>query len=314
VELYRESAVADAGFELPSSPTGLMLISFDEEAVRAAHSALTKDWPDLRPELLAAGEAVRVEPSLHPELAACRLETGYPVAPATATLAFARRAQAAGAAVFTATEASISIVGERTAGIRIDGRGLECDKVLVAAGPWTSDLVPGWAALRPIGAVWGVVATTTISESPVHILEELGIGHEAEMSGRLFSLVTVGGAASVGSTFIEEVPDEHALAAEIVARGAMFVPALASAQIESIRSCARPASFDGRPIIGAVPAVDGLYVCAGHGPWGISTGPASAELIVQQIRGEASEWPELSAARMGKRVAPENVAPNTEFA
>src|SRR5215203_5452164 len=36
VELYRETALVRAGFVLPTAPTGLMLISFDEESVRAS--------------------------------------------------------------------------------------------------------------------------------------------------------------------------------------------------------------------------------------------------------------------------------------
>ena len=311
VELYRESAVADAGFELPASPSGLMLLSFDEDAVKATQAAIADDWPGLRPEFLAVGDPARREPALHPELAACRLETGYPVAPAAATTAFARRAVAAGASIVTASQAAVAVAddGGRAVGIRVDHSTIDCNRVLVAAGPWTPDLVPGWAAVRAIRAVWGVVASTTIPASPRHILEELGIGHGSEMSGRLFSLVTVGGKASVGSTFIEAVPDEQALAREVVARGARFVPALAAAEIESVRACARPASFDGRPIIGAVPEVENLFVCAGHGPWGISTGPASAELIVAQMRGLATESPELSPSRIGA-----SSAANTEFA
>ena len=129
------------------------------------------------------------------------------------------------------------------------------------------------------------------------------------MAGRLFSLVTVGETVSVGSTFLPEHPNEWALAAEVIARGARFVPALAQAKIEAVRACARPASLDGRPIVGSIPDVDGLFVCAGHGPWGISTGPASAELIVNQMLGKADAWPQLSPSRI-----PSEGTRNTEFA
>jgi glycine/D-amino acid oxidase-like deaminating enzyme len=70
------------------------------------------------------------------------------------------------------------------------------------------------------------------------------------------------------------------------------------APIRSSRACARPQSVDGRPLIGAVPGLRRLYVCAGHGPWGISTGPASARLVVDEILGRAPAIPvELDAAR-----------------
>jgi glycine oxidase len=298
VELYRESAVGDAGFVLGGAPAGLMLISFEEPAVEAMHAGLMQEWPGLQPTFLPAGAAQRLEVALHPDLAACRIETGYPVAPAVATNAFATRAVAAGAELVTGSEARVIVDDGRAIGVGTEIGAHACDRVLVAAGPWTPDLVPGWQATRPIRRVWGVVATTHIPSSPTNILEELGIGTEAQMSGRLFSLVTVGESASIGSTFLPDAPDETVLAAEVMARGARFVPALANAEIEAIRTCARPASMDGRPIIGAIPDVAGLFVCAGHGPWGISTGPASAELVVNQMLHHASEWLELSPSRV----------------
>src|SRR6188768_282718 len=104
LELYREAAVAEAGFVLPPAPTGLMLLSFEEAAVAATHAGLIAEWPELQPTFLPVGEPSRLEPALHPDLAACRIETGYPVAPATATNAFARRAEDAGATLLTSAD------------------------------------------------------------------------------------------------------------------------------------------------------------------------------------------------------------------
>jgi glycine/D-amino acid oxidase-like deaminating enzyme len=308
VELYRESAIVDAGFVLPAAPAGLMLISFEEPAVEAMHAGLVEEWPELQPTFLRAGAATRSEAALHPDLAACQIRTGYPVAPAIATNAFATRALAAGAELVTGSEARVLVEEDRAIGVATETDIVACERVLVAAGPSTPDLVSGWEAARPISPVWGVVATTHIPSSPTNILEELGIGKDAQMSGRLFSLVTVGDSASIGSTFLPDAPDETLLAAEIMARGARFVPALATAEIQAIRTCARPASMDGRPIIGAIPHVAGLFVCAGHGPWGISTGPASAELVINQMLHQGSESLELSPSRVGPKVAT-----NTEF-
>ena len=74
---------------------------------------------------------------------------------------------------------------------------------------------------------------------------------------------------------------------------------MASADVLQIRLCARPQSVDGRPFIGPVSAVAGLFVCAGHGPWGISTGPASAALVADVILDGAAPIPaELRADRV----------------
>jgi glycine/D-amino acid oxidase-like deaminating enzyme len=156
---------------------------------------------------------------------------------------------------------------------------------------------------------WGVVVPITVADPPSRVLEEAEISIEPGSdddgeAGHAFSLVTAQGSSSLGSTFLRDEPDAAALVPAIVRRGARFVPALADAPIGSPRSCARPQSLDGRPLVGRVPGVDGLWVAAGHGPWGISTGPASGRLIAELIDGAPAAPPvALDPARFGS-VAP----------
>ena len=83
-------------------------------------------------------------------------------------------------------------------------------------------------------------------------------------------------------------------------RGARYVPELAEATIEHVRACARPLSADGRPLLGAVAGIEGLYLVTGHGAWGVTLGPGSARLVVDEIMGGGDGIPpELRAARFG---------------
>src|SRR6185369_16726484 len=113
------------------------------------------------------------------------------------------------------------------------------------------------------------------------------------------SLMTAGSSTSLGSTFLPDEPDPAAVVEQLRKRGRWFVPAIEQADVEAVRVCARPVSFDGRPLIGPVPGLSNVYVCAGHGPWGISTGPGSARLIADVMLGDSPVRipPRLSAAR-----------------
>jgi glycine/D-amino acid oxidase-like deaminating enzyme len=75
------------------------------------------------------------------------------------------------------------------------------------------------------------------------------------------------------------------------------VPGLERARITGARACPRPQSFDGRPLVGQVQDAEGLWVVAGHGPWGISTGPGTARLAVDALLERAEVPPELRASR-----------------
>jgi glycine oxidase len=191
--------------------------------------------------------------------------------------------------------------------------------VLVTAGPWTPAILDPSGDWRPIRRLWGVLVEVELAAPPGHVIEEAGIdaslngpvstAHDHERPAddgseppvaRAFSLRTVGGASLVGSTFLPHEPDPSAWVEPLLARGARFVPAIAGAPIRGAHACARPRSQDGRPLLGRVPGFDDLFVCAGHGPWGISTGPATARIVADLILGRPTPIPpELDAARYG---------------
>ncbi|MBA2374330.1 MAG: FAD-dependent oxidoreductase, partial [Chloroflexi bacterium] len=96
VELYRGLAAAGHDFGLTSEPAGLLYVGHDEAAIGALAERLAVERPGLRPSFLAVGEVRALEPEVGPDVAACRLAIGYPVAPAAATGAYAVWAQSLG--------------------------------------------------------------------------------------------------------------------------------------------------------------------------------------------------------------------------
>ncbi len=141
----------------------------------------------------------------------------------------------------SATRRGVAVDGDRVTGVHLgSGRVVKADKVLVAAGPWTPSVVPGWSEQPPIRSVWGVVVTVALDRSPRAVLEELGIDRPGPQPDELFSLVTAGSDTSVGSTFLARQPDPQDRVAAIVERAARYVPALGAARPLRVRACARP--------------------------------------------------------------------------
>jgi D-hydroxyproline dehydrogenase subunit beta len=291
------------GFQFPAEPAGALVVSDRPEALAADRDAAAARFPELEPEWLEGAALAAAEPALGDGLCAYRLATGRPIPPAAATRAWAERARAAGAALLLGEEALVAHAGGRVEGVRRDGRLERAGAVVAAAGPWTPAALgaaPGWL---PVKAVWGVVAQVRLASPPRHSVEEAGIAALTAPGGSpapLFSIVTAAGVSAVGSTFTPERPDAGVVAPLLLERGARYVPALGGAAIEAVRACARPLSADGRALLGPVPGVEGLHLLTGHGPWGVTLGPASAELVAAAVLGRPDGIPpELAAERFG---------------
>ncbi len=219
----------------------------------------------VRPE--AVDDAATVEPLVAPGLPAVRLDTGWVVGPATLTNAWWRRAQDAGARIVT---------GDGPAA------AARADVVLHATGAWTAGIAP----------LWGVTARVRTRVAARHVLEEQGLDAIVDgADGELFSLV----GDVLGSSFSAAEPDAEAVGRRLTARAAPFVGAV---EATGARACPRPQSPDGLPLVGRVDETS--YVCAGHGAWGISIGPATARIVADLLLGRADAPPsELDPARFG---------------
>ena len=313
---YRALVDGDGGFSIAARPAGLLLLTADADAAARQAARFRREVPELEPQLLGPDEVVRAEPSLASGPSAVRLATGFPIPPASATAAWARVAEQRGAEILIGQAAQPRVHDDRVVGVDLaDGSRISAGAVLVAAGPWSPPLVDPSGAWRPIRPTYGVTVQLRLGRAaPRHIVEEDAVDsvnraeaateHAAAAAGErtpdppsLFSIASADGISTVGSTFLPDEPDAGAIEPIIVRRAAAFLPAVARARILGRRLCARPQSVDGRPFIGAVGGPDGLFVCAGHGPWGISIGPASAALAVRAVLDETSPPPELAATR-----------------
>jgi glycine/D-amino acid oxidase-like deaminating enzyme len=306
--LYRDSldryaalAAEDDSFSLPEHPAGVLMIDTDPAAARRQVDRLTALEQDLGATFLDVEEVAAAEPSLVRGFAACLLAaTGYPVPPASATAAWARLAERNGAQLMIGTGGEPWVENGRARGVRLaDGSGISADAVLIASGPWAPAHVDPSGSWQPIARTWGVTVQLRLgSAAPRHIVEQDAVDavnrqvNAAAQAGAferdadppsLFTIASAGGMSTLGSTFLPAEPNRERVAELLLERGARYLPAIAEAEVSEIRLCARPQSVDGRPFIGPVEGVEGLFVCAGHGPWGISTGPGSAALAVAAI-------------------------------
>jgi glycine/D-amino acid oxidase-like deaminating enzyme len=311
-EYRRLAAATDGSFRLDVEPAGLLYVGRDPATAARTAAEWAAAWPDAHAEVIDGAALARLEPALAPDLVACRLDVGYPVAPSSATDAFAVLAGRLGVeVVIGGGPTHPAIAGDRVVGVERGGSIEPAGAVVVAAGPWTPEVVDATGRWRPIGRSWGVVASVAVPGAPRHGLEAADIEIEpaepvggdtvAEVGptkptdpavpgsgdprdGAVdFSLVPSSGSSALGSTFLPDEPDPREWLDALRRVGGRYVPAIATAPVIAWRCCARPVSRDGRPLVGPASWAAGLWIAAGHGPWGISTGPGSARVLADRI-------------------------------
>jgi glycine/D-amino acid oxidase-like deaminating enzyme len=265
----------------------LWLAADDRELERVAPRCAAYRQAGIPAELLDAQSLRAAEPCLAPHLAGGMWVPGdavlYP--PAAARL-LAEAARRAGATVATGR----AVAALEAGGVRLlDGTRLDCGQVVLAAGSASRALLPGLPLVRRKGHL---AITGRHPGFLRHQLVELGYltsAHGSDADSVAFNLQPrPNGQLLLGSSrqFGDEQPEPRPeLLRRMLRRALDYVPGLAALEVLRAWTGFRPTTPDHRPLIGAVPGRPGLFLACGHEGLGITTAPATAELIVSAVLG-----------------------------
>ena len=174
--------------------------------------------------------------------------------------------------------------------------------MVVAAGPWSWSVCRSLAHDVPVRGVRGWIIVTRPAPFRLrHVIEEewtrtRAAGTDARASSptaasRLPYVPCVlqqdsAGRVLVGASLHGAIGhgDESPETRRAIARRAVeVVPALAGLEIAESRSCQRPYSPDGLPLLGPYPGVGGLVLATGHGSLGVTQSLGSGEAVADGI-------------------------------
>jgi glycine oxidase len=225
-------------------------------------------------------EARRLEPALHPAARGAAIFPESQVTPPRFTTALALAAARRGATVREgALVTGIDVAGDRVEAVKLIGERLPADFVILCAGPWTPQLA------APLGievAVWPsrgqLVRLRPTGSVLTRMVTWRGRYLVPKPDGRV-----VAGSTEEAAGFDARVTAEGVESLLRFARSA--VPLLARATVEEVWAALRPATADGRPIVGATPGLANLLLATGHNRNGILLAPITAERLASSIRG-----------------------------
>jgi len=170
--------------------------------------------------------------------------------------------------------------GGAVRGAHTDHGTFSAERVVVAAGPWSPELVAPLGVDLPVRPVKG---TMLLLQGTRPLIGQL------VMAGSHYLIPRADSRLLVGSTVEESGFDARTSLGSVraLAQAAVeMVPESANLELETYWAGLRPATPDERPFVGAVPGVEGLYVNTGHSRNGVVHAPASAELLAAALTGE----------------------------
>jgi glycine/D-amino acid oxidase-like deaminating enzyme len=296
LERAAETLGADAGFHR----TGyLVAVGPDNEASLRANVAMHQEL-GIEVELLGNGDAPGLWPGASfDDVAAVAYEPlgGYGDAHQTA-MAFAVAARRYGASIHQQCPvAGIEVTADRVVGVRrSDGDRIATDRVVVAAGPWSVELVASVGVDLPIAA----------QRAQILLVDP---GRRLGLIPVLSDLVTLqyirpDGSASllVGDSDHAEPewadPDDYVDRADdgfverVITKFTHRFPGLSAAALETSYAGCYDVTPDYNPVISSSP-IEGMWICAGFSGHGYKISPAVGELAADLVSIGSSRHPDI---------------------
>jgi D-amino-acid dehydrogenase len=185
--------------------------------------------------------------------------------------------------------------------VEVEGAGdVLCGALAVAGGAWSAAMGQWLGHPLPIAPTKGQIVHLGVTGDSEHwpIVQPLLTHYLVPWPG---GRVACGGTFEVGAGFDPTVTAAglHELLRECLT----VAPGLAGAHYLQTRVGLRPSAIDDRPVAGAVPGWDNVWVATGHGASGLLLGPYTSKLLAEEITQSAMTpskyWPTLSPARFG---------------
>ncbi len=288
---------------------GLQVIQTDEQYDYARDRTLRLQSLGYTLDLLTIDEARGIEPGLNPQLkGAMRFPLRGQADPVKATRAFAEAARGLGAEILLGREVTgITRAGDDTYRVACHDEEFSAGKLVLAAGAWSAPLGKMLGLSVPVVPVRGQMWATeplpprvfhgiSGAESYAHWNGSPGAGPDTppelthlgsqRVTRHLYGRQTREGEIIFGGdrqlVGYDRSLDMSGVEANF-AHTAEALPFLHEVGINRSWSGLMPFSLDGKPIIGAAPGMENLYIATGLASSGFGRGPMAGKLLADFI-------------------------------
>ena len=175
--------------------------------------------------------------------------------------------------------------GNKLSGVRTSLRTYAADKVCLAAGAWSQQILADLNVSLNVFPVRGQIVLLKTDQLPTY---------RVLLQDRRYVVPRPDGRLLVGST--EEHVGFHStttarVTSELIQFGRQLIPALADAEVEKTWAGLRPGSPNGVPFLGRVPTFENLFLATGHFRDGLLLSTGTARVMRQLMLGQQPAVP-----------------------
>ena len=281
IQLYKGLRASGVEFEMYES--GLLIAALSEETLEEYAELLetskTAGYAG-EVELLGKETLLGVEPALSDAVAgAVYAKDDLHVRPDTLASGLASYLVARDAQILEDTEVYDFTPSGKGGWLASTSRGkLAADRVVVAAGMWSSELLAKLGLRIPLEAGKGYSVTASgRGTKPRHALK---LAEPNVACSPFEEAVRISGIFELGG---RDLSVNRRLLERVLRSASVFLRDWAMEEQRFEWAGMRPTTPDDLPFIGAVPGHDHLYVATGHGMLGVTLGPATGAAIVPLV-------------------------------
>jgi D-amino-acid dehydrogenase len=174
--------------------------------------------------------------------------------------------------------------GERVAGLQLDnGKTVECDAVVIAAGAWSGVLTQALGTRVPLESQRGYHVTVTSSNLSLrHTV--MAVEHNLMVNPMAMGLRLAGSVEFAG---LEAAPD-YERARVLLSKGKEMFPHLDTSGFTRWMGH-RPCLPDSLPVIGRAPGIENAWLAYGHGHVGMCGAASTGREIANLVAGRAPQ-------------------------
>jgi glycine/D-amino acid oxidase-like deaminating enzyme len=277
-ELWPEIELA-SGIDLQTRKMPHLQLCFTDDEVQKARQDMAR-WnasEGFSAEWLDPGQVLALDPRISNLVAgAVLLRHIWILDSYRLTLALLQSAEALGATLIHGEASGIESNGGQVTGVRVHGKTLACDAVVIALGPWSGQRLTGMEYALPVSPLKGQILHLEAPTDPFryHLAGPGQVAHKAD------------GLVWIASTEEEagfDVSLTQAARDTLMARAIKMVPSLAELKLVRQTACIRPITPDRQPIVGNVPNMSGAYLATGAEKKGILFGPLMGRAVADLV-------------------------------